>query len=132
MIVAGSESVMVADVVIIATGLQPDPPEWLAAHGITLEANGRIQVRHAPTYKQRTNSSTSVPCQASNTKLFAGGADARGADLVVIAARSGGGYREVIAQRSPPSRVAFRPRTDVLAHHVTAASWSLLSLLRMP
>lgn len=35
---------MGADVVIIATGFQPDPLEWLAAHGITLEANGRIQV----------------------------------------------------------------------------------------
>src|SRR5688572_877084 len=44
LVVAGSESVLAADVVIIAFGFQPDPPQWLAAQGIELERDGRIRV----------------------------------------------------------------------------------------
>ena len=88
-IVPGSESVMDADVVIIAFGFQPDPPEWLAAHGIGLESNGRIKVTPAPTCKTRTQASTSLPYQTSNAKVFAGGDGVRGADLVVTATYEG-------------------------------------------
>jgi glutamate synthase (NADPH/NADH) small chain len=88
-IVPDSESAMDADVVIIAFGFQPDPPEWLAAHGIALEANGRIKVTPAPTCKQRTSASTALPYQTSNSRVFAGGDGVRGADLVVTATYEG-------------------------------------------
>jgi glutamate synthase (NADPH/NADH) small chain len=42
--VPDSEAELPADVVIIAFGFQPDPPEWLSAHGVELESNGRIRV----------------------------------------------------------------------------------------
>ena len=86
--VPGSESVMEADVVIIAFGFQPDPPDWLAAHDIALEANGRIKVTPAPTCKQRVGA-TAIPYQTSNPKVFAGGDGVRGADLVVTATYEG-------------------------------------------
>ena len=88
-IVASSESVMGADVVIIAFGFQPDPPEWLATHGIALETNGRIKVTPVPTCKQRKDTSASLPYQTSNPKVFAGGDGVRGADLVVTATYEG-------------------------------------------
>lgn len=88
-IMAGSESVMDADVVIIAFGFQPDPPDWLAAHDVALEANGRIRVTPAPTCKQRASASTSLPYQTSNPNVFAGGDGVRGADLVVTATYEG-------------------------------------------
>ncbi|MGV8924054.1 MAG: FAD-dependent oxidoreductase [Thermomonas sp.] len=88
-IVPGSESTMDADVVIIAFGFQPDPPDWLAAHDIALESNGRIKVTPAPTCKTRTSASTALPYQTSNPKVFAGGDGVRGADLVVTATYEG-------------------------------------------
>ena len=88
-IVPGSESVLDADVVIIAFGFQPDPPAWLAAHDIALETNGCIKVTPAPTCKTRTSASTSLSYQTSNPKVFAGGDGVRGADLVVTATYEG-------------------------------------------
>ena len=79
---------MDADVVIIAFGFQPDPPEWLGAHDIALEANGRIKVTPAPTCKTRS-ASPALPYQTSNPKVFAGGDGVRGADLVVTATFEG-------------------------------------------
>ena len=88
-ILPGSESVLDADVVIIAFGFQPDPPDWLDAHGIALETNGRIKVTPAPTCKQPAKTSTSLPYQTSNPRVFAGGDGVRGADLVVTATFEG-------------------------------------------
>ena len=79
-IVPGSESVLDADVVIIAFGFQPDPPAWLAGHGIELQANGRIQT---------SGERGAYPFQTTHPRVFAGGDAVRGADLVVTAAYEG-------------------------------------------
>lgn len=79
-IVPGSESVLEADVVIIAFGFRPDAPEWLARHGIELEADGRI--RTSGEHGER-------PYQTAHPRVFAGGDAVRGADLVVTAAFEG-------------------------------------------
>ena len=87
-IVPGSESELDADVVIIAFGFQPEPPEWLAAHGIAAEANGRIKVAPKPRGCAKP-SSNALPYQTSNPWVFAGGDGVRGADLVVTAVQEG-------------------------------------------
>ncbi|HEX5664795.1 MAG TPA: FAD-dependent oxidoreductase [Xanthomonadaceae bacterium] len=90
--VPGSESELPADVVIIAFGFQPDPPQWLHAHGIELHANGRIRVG-APTSGLRPSAQDaqdmSLPFQTTHPRIFAGGDGVRGADLVVTAAYEG-------------------------------------------
>ena len=92
-VVPGSESVLAADVVIIAFGFQPDPPQWLAAQGIELERDGRIKVG-----KERSRCGGGcggkaqeglLPFQTAHPKIFAGGDAVRGADLVVTAAYEG-------------------------------------------
>ena len=92
-VVPGSESVLAADVVIIAFGFQPDPPQWLAAHGIELERDGRIRVG-----KERSrcrggcsskDANALLPFQTAHPRIFAGGDSVRGADLVVTAAYEG-------------------------------------------
>ena len=86
--VAGSETDLPADVVIIAFGFQPDPPAWLAAHGVALHANGRIRVQ--PERKGcRSATSPALPFQTAHPRIFAGGDAVRGADLVVTAAYEG-------------------------------------------
>ncbi len=86
--IVGSETDLPADVVIIAFGFQPDPPAWLAAHGVELEGNGRIRVQ--PQRKGcRGASSDALPFQTAHPKIFAGGDAVRGADLVVTAAYEG-------------------------------------------
>lgn len=87
-IVPGSESELAADVVIIAFGFQPEPPSWLADHGIDSETNGRIKVAPKPRGCAKP-SSTALPYQTSNRKVFAGGDGVRGADLVVTAVQEG-------------------------------------------
>ncbi|HEY0503728.1 MAG TPA: FAD-dependent oxidoreductase, partial [Lysobacter sp.] len=90
-VVPGSESVLVADVVIIAFGFQPDPPAWLSAHGIELEGDGRIRVVASAGCASRRAPATNagLPFQTTNPKVFAGGDGVRGADLVVTAAYEG-------------------------------------------
>ncbi len=99
-ILPGSESVLDADVVIIAFGFQPDPPAWLAMHGIELHANGRILTSGA---------TAAYPFQTGHPRVFAGGDAVRGADLVVTAAYEGREaaagiarqLRELAARREP-------------------------------
>jgi len=90
-IVPGSESVLAADVVIIAFGFQPDPPQWLSAHGIELENNGRIRVTQPASGcgSRRSSASEALAFQTTNPRVFAGGDGVRGADLVVTAAYEG-------------------------------------------
>ncbi|MGH8079768.1 MAG: FAD-dependent oxidoreductase [Lysobacter sp.] len=89
-IVEGSESVLDADVVIIAFGFQPDPPAWLSAQGIELSDNGRIKVlATSESCATRRKTATGLPYQTTNAKVFAGGDAVRGADLVVTAAFEG-------------------------------------------
>lgn len=79
-VVEGSESVLDADVVIIAFGFQPDPPDWLAAHGIALHDNGLIQT---------CGEHGAHPFRTGHPRVFAGGDAVRGADLVVTAVFEG-------------------------------------------
>ncbi len=77
--VPGSEETLPADVVLIAFGFRPDPPEWLGENGIDLHPDGRVWVR-------RTGANMH---QTTNPRVFAGGGMSRGADLVVTAVFEG-------------------------------------------
>ncbi|KFN50686.1 glutamate synthase subunit beta [Arenimonas composti] len=74
--VAGSERVLPADLVILAFGFRPSPAPWWREHGIGLHADGRVRVLGA-------DGATGHP------KVFAGGDNVRGADLVVTAVHDG-------------------------------------------
>ena len=78
-IVAGSEHVMEADAVVMAFGFRPHKMEWLAAHDVELDIQGRIL---APEGSDNA-------FQTSNPKIFAGGDAVRGSDLVVTAIAEG-------------------------------------------
>lgn len=73
--VEGSEEVLEADVVLIAFGFQPSPPEWFSDHNIDLNSWDGVVAEEEQEYKFQT----------SNPKIFAGGDMVRGADLVVTA-----------------------------------------------
>ncbi|MHB1057022.1 MAG: glutamate synthase subunit beta [Rhodanobacter sp.] len=75
----GSETELRADVVIQAFGFRPSPPAWCAAHGIALDASGRILADGAG----------ALPFQTGHPRVFAGGDNMRGADLVVRAVHDG-------------------------------------------
>ena len=77
--IAGSESVIDADVVIIAFGFSPTAPAWLAGTGVVATPNGRLQV----------GGNGRLPYQTAHDALFAGGDCVRGADLVVTAVQEG-------------------------------------------
>ncbi|MDE2407192.1 MAG: FAD-dependent oxidoreductase [Xanthomonadaceae bacterium] len=77
--VPGSESLLDADVVIIAFGFSPSPPSWLQALGVQAQANGRLVV----------GGNGRLPYQTGHDALFAGGDCVRGADLVVTAVQEG-------------------------------------------
>ena len=90
--VPGSETQLDADIVIIAFGFQPDPPAWLAAHGIALHDDGRVKIVPGPKphHPLRIDPANPVyPYQTANTRIFAGGDGVRGADLVVTAVQEG-------------------------------------------
>ena len=77
--VDGSETELRADVVIQAFGFRPSPPAWCAEYGIELDAVGRI----------RAGGPGALPFQTGHPKIFAGGDNMRGADLVVRAVHDG-------------------------------------------
>ena len=78
-LVPGSEEVLPADVVILAFGFLPEPPQWATANGIEFATNGKIVLGGAGC----------LPLQTTNPKVFAGGDMWRGADLVVRAVLDG-------------------------------------------
>ena len=86
--IEGSESLLEADIVIIAFGFSPTVPEWLAAQGVEGSPNGRIVA----------GGDERLPYQTTNPKLFAGGDAVRGADLVVTAVAEGRDAAGSIAQ----------------------------------
>ncbi len=86
--IEGSESLLDADVVIIAFGFSPSVPDWLAALGVQGTPNGRIVA----------GGETRLPFQTHHPKLFAGGDAVRGADLVVTAVAEGRDAAGSIAQ----------------------------------
>jgi len=86
--VEGSETELRADVVIQAFGFRPSPPAWCAAHGIALDASGRILA----------GGDGRLPFQTGHPQVFAGGDNMRGADLVVRAVHDGREAAGSIAQ----------------------------------
>jgi glutamate synthase (NADPH) small chain len=85
--VAGSEATLEADVVILAFGFRASPAPWLAGHGVALEADGRVRA-----------AGQAWPFQTTHPKIFAGGDNVRGADLVVTAVHDGREAGEAIAR----------------------------------
>ncbi|MBP6457674.1 MAG: FAD-dependent oxidoreductase, partial [Pseudoxanthomonas sp.] len=90
--VDGGESVIEADVVIIAFGFSPEVPEWLAALGIEGTPNGRILTGGAT-----ADGHGRLPFQTTHARVFAGGDAVRGADLVVTAVAEGRDAAQAIA-----------------------------------
>lgn len=78
-IVPGSEEVIECDHVIIAFGFQAEAADWFERQGIATAANGRTLA----------SSHGEIKYQTSNPKIFAGGDQVRGADLVVRAVFEG-------------------------------------------
>ncbi len=64
---------------IQAFGFQPSPPDWCDAFGIERDRQGRIVA----------GGEGRLPLQTSNPRVFAGGDNVRGADLVVRAVYDG-------------------------------------------
>lgn len=77
--IAGTETELAADSIIMAFGFRPSPPEWLAKNNISLNSRQLIE---APANGE-------LPFQTSNKKVFAGGDAVRGSDLVVTAIAEG-------------------------------------------
>lgn len=74
-IIAGSEEILPADVVLIAFGFRPSPEAWFADHGVQTNDWGGVIAPEEQRYKFQT----------TNPKVFAGGDMVRGSDLVVTA-----------------------------------------------
>ncbi|MEQ1580417.1 MAG: FAD-dependent oxidoreductase [Steroidobacteraceae bacterium] len=77
--IPGSEEIIPADAVIIAFGFLPSPEKWFEDSRIALHPNGRVRVSANP----------KTPFQTTNPKVFAGGDNVRGSDLVVTAVFEG-------------------------------------------
>ena len=77
--IPGTEEVLPADAVVIAFGFRPDPPAWLTDAGVETWPDGRLRVDAAGRY----------PFQTTHPKIFAGGDNVRGSDLVVTAVFEG-------------------------------------------
>jgi glutamate synthase (NADPH/NADH) small chain len=86
--VPDSDQTLPADVVIIAFGFRPDPPEWLTEAGATLHDDGRVRV----------GENGALPHQTAHPRIFAGGDMVRGADLVVTAVFEGREAAQAIAR----------------------------------
>ena len=105
--IAGSEQVLDAGVVIVAFGFRPSPPAWCADAGIECDASGRILV----------GGEGRLPFQTTNPRVFAGGDNVRGADLVVRAVHDGReaakGIGEMLSagMAKPPS---VRPQFEIV------------------
>jgi glutamate synthase (NADPH/NADH) small chain len=84
------EEALPADVVILAFGFRPSPADWLVEHGVSLaeaaSERGRIRVDGG------------LPFQTANPRIFAGGDNVRGADLVVTAVHDGREAGKAIAR----------------------------------
>jgi glutamate synthase (NADPH/NADH) small chain len=75
--VEGSDEIVACDAVIIAFGFRPSPPDWIGDFDVKLHTDGRIIT------------GARLPMQTANPKVFAGGDNVRGADLVVTAVFQG-------------------------------------------
>lgn len=73
--IEGSETILPADVVLVAFGFQPSPADWFGDHEIKLNDWDLVEAAEKQPFKFQT----------SNEKVFAGGDMVRGSDLVVTA-----------------------------------------------
>ena len=71
----GSETIIEADVVIVAFGFRASPSNWFKDFNINTQNNGLVLAPENQKYKFQT----------SNKKIFSGGDMVRGSDLVVTA-----------------------------------------------
>ncbi|WP_018152411.1 FAD-dependent oxidoreductase [Leeia oryzae] len=78
-VIPGSEEIIPADVVIVAFGFQTEAEAWFDAQGIKTDDRGRTLASAKQAFKHQT----------TNPKIFAGGDQVRGADLVVRAVFEG-------------------------------------------
>lgn len=85
-LVPGSEETVAADVVILSFGFRPSPAPWWRDCGIELDPRGHVATR-------------GVAGATSHPKIFAGGDNVRGADLVVTAVHDGREAGTAIARR---------------------------------
>ncbi len=74
-VIEGSETILEADVVLVAFGFRPDAPEWLQQEQVTINDWGGVIAEEHQHYAFQT----------TNPKVFAGGDMVRGSDLVVTA-----------------------------------------------
>lgn len=74
-VIPGSEEILPADVVLVAFGFRPSPPEWLTGQKVDLNDWQGVVAPEEQQYKFQT----------TNPKIFAGGDMVRGSDLVVTA-----------------------------------------------
>ncbi len=77
--IEGTETLLNADVLILAFGFLPNPPAWFKDFDIQTHKNGRV----------KTSEDQDFSFQTSHPKVFAGGDMVRGADLVVTAVYEG-------------------------------------------
>ncbi|MCB5196609.1 FAD-dependent oxidoreductase [Deefgea salmonis] len=87
-LIAGSERVLECDHVIVAFGFSVEPESWFDAQGVKTDDWGRTIASDKQTFKHQT----------SNPKIFAGGDQVRGADLVVRAVYEGRNAAEGILE----------------------------------
>jgi glutamate synthase (NADPH/NADH) small chain len=73
--VAGSETVIQADAIIMAFGFQPSPADWFEGQGVAVNDWDAVVAPEEQVFKFQT----------ANPKIFAGGDMVRGSDLVVTA-----------------------------------------------
>ena len=73
----GTERVIPADIVITAFGFRASPEAWLGDERIAVNEQGRVRIDGG------------LDQQTSNPRVFAGGDNVRGADLVVTAVHDG-------------------------------------------
>lgn len=74
-VIPGSEELLDADIVLIAFGFRPNPPQWFDTSSVKTNEWGGVVAPEHQSYKFQT----------SNPKIFAGGDMVRGSDLVVTA-----------------------------------------------
>jgi len=74
---ADADELIPADAVIVAFGFRASPASWFGEQQISVNDQGRVRIDGGLAY------------QTSNPKVFAGGDNVRGADLVVTAVHDG-------------------------------------------
>jgi glutamate synthase (NADPH/NADH) small chain len=103
--VAGSEETLHADVVIVAFGFRPSPPAWCIGAGIDCDASGRLIV----------GGDGRLPFQTTNPRVFAGGDNVRGADLVVRAVHDGREAAAAMVRQFASTAAAARESEHAIA-----------------